>query len=107
MPPSQAGVAAAVASTGRQVGVTLGVAVLGSLAAGGLSAIGPGFTAATHVSWWIVVGLSALTLVLGFVTTTGWALGTAGRVADQFRDADARAPERAAARDDGARVVAG
>ena len=35
MPPSQAGVAAAVASTGRQVGSTLGVAVLGSLAAGG------------------------------------------------------------------------
>jgi EmrB/QacA subfamily drug resistance transporter len=108
MPPSQAGVAAAVASTGRQVGSTLGVAVLGSLAAGGLVAIGPGFTAATHVSWWIVVGLSALTLVLGFVTTTSWALGTAGRVADQFGDADAsRAPDSADARDDTAQVVAG
>ncbi len=108
MPPSQAGVAAAVASTGRQVGSTLGVAVLGSLAAGGLSAIGPGFTAATHVSWWIVVGLSAGTLVLGFVTTTSWALGTAGRVADEFRDEDAsRAPDRADAHDDAARVVAG
>ena len=108
MPPSQAGVAAAVASTGRQVGVTLGVAVLGSLAAGGLSAIGPGFTAATHVSWWIVVGLGALTLVLGYVTTTPWALGTAGRVADQFRDADApRARDSAPSREDGARVVAG
>jgi EmrB/QacA subfamily drug resistance transporter len=108
MPPSQAGVAAAVASTGRQVGVTLGVAVLGSLAAGGVAAVGPGFAAATHASWWIVVGLGALTLVLGFVTTTGWALETAGRVADQFRDADvSRAPDSAAARDDGARVVAG
>jgi hypothetical protein len=109
MPPSQAGVAAAVASTGRQVGSTLGVAVLGSLAAGGLAAIGPGFTAATHVSWWIVVGLSAGTLVLGFVTTSSWALGTAGRVADEFRDEDApsRVPERMDARDDAARVVAG
>ena len=108
MPPSQAGVAAAVASTGRQVGTTLGVAVLGSLAAGGLSAIGPGFTAATHVSWWIVVGLSAGTLVLGFVTTTRWALGTAGRVADEFRDEDAsREPARVDAHDDAARVVAG
>jgi EmrB/QacA subfamily drug resistance transporter len=108
MPPSQAGVAAAVASTGRQVGVTLGVAVLGSLAAGGLSAIGPGFTAATHVSWWIVVGLGALTLVLGFITTTPWALGTAGRVADEFREVDVpRARDSAASRDDGARVVAG
>ena len=108
MPPSQAGVAAAVASTGRQVGSTLGVAVLGSLAAGGLSAIGPGFTAATHVSWWIVVGLSAMTLVLGYVTTTPWALETAGRVADQFRDEDVARPSATAdAQDDAARVVAG
>jgi len=107
MPPSQAGVAAAVASTGRQVGVTLGVAVLGSLAAGGVTAIGPGFTAATHASWWIVVGLGALILVLGFVTTTEWALGTAGRVADRFRDADVARPADAATRDDSHRVVAG
>jgi EmrB/QacA subfamily drug resistance transporter len=108
MPPSQAGVAAAVASTGRQVGVTLGVAVLGSLAAGGVVAVGPGFAAATHVSWWIVVGLGALTVVLGFVTTSEWALGTAGRVADQFRDTDASpSPNAPAARDKGIRVVAG
>ena len=108
MPPSQAGVAAAVASTGRQVGSTLGVAVLGSLAAGGLSAIGPGFTAPTHVSWWIVVGLSAMTCVLGYVTTTPWALATAGRVADQFRDEDVALPlDTAAAQDDAAPVAAG
>jgi MFS family permease len=107
MPPSQAGVAAAVASTGRQVGSTLGVAVLGSLAAGGLTAIGPGFTEATHVSWWIVVGLSAMTLILGFVTTTRWALGTAGRVAEQFRDDDVpRASDAADAPDDAAPVIA-
>jgi hypothetical protein len=82
--------------------------VLGSLAAGGVAAVGPGFTAATHASWWIVVGLGALTLVLGFVTTTRWALETAGRVADQFRDADvSRAPGGTAPRDDSARVVAG
>ena len=49
MPPSQAGVAAAVASTSRQVGVTLGVAVIGAIAGGGAGAIGPGFAAATHV----------------------------------------------------------
>ena len=57
MPPSQAGVAAAVASTSRQIGQTLGVAVLGALAGGGVGAIGPSFSSATHVSWWIVVGL--------------------------------------------------
>jgi len=88
MPSSQAGVAAAVASTGRQVGGTLGVAVLGALAAGGVTgAIGPGFAASTHVSWWIVAGLGAGISVLGLLSTTRWAQGTAGRVADEFRDA--------------------
>src|ERR1700722_12909915 len=44
MPPSQAGVAAAVASTSRQVGATLGVAVLGALAGGATVArLGPSF----------------------------------------------------------------
>ncbi|MGH2895293.1 MAG: MFS transporter, partial [Solirubrobacteraceae bacterium] len=108
MPPSQAGVAGAVASTGRQVGSTLGVAVLGSLAAGGLTAIGPGFTAATHASWWIVVGLSALTAVLGFITTTRWALETAGRVAEELRDTDdVWPPAGLDAQDDPAQVLAG
>src|SRR5213082_2475072 len=36
MPGAQAGVAAAVASTSRQVGQTLGVAVLGAVAGGGV-----------------------------------------------------------------------
>jgi predicted MFS family arabinose efflux permease len=106
MPPSQAGVAAAVASTGRQVGVTLGVAVLGSLAAGGLVAIGPGFAAATHASWWIVVGLGTLVLVLAFVTTSAWGSATAGRVADEFREIDAPS-EAAETYDDAAEAVAG
>jgi EmrB/QacA subfamily drug resistance transporter len=84
MPPSQAGVAAAVASTGRQVGVTLGVAVLGALAGGASGAITGDFTSATHISWWVVTALGAGVAVLGLVTTTRWALATAGRVADQF-----------------------
>ena len=49
MPPAQAGVAAAVATTSRQAGMTLGVAVLGAIAgAGHGSAIGRGFTQATR-----------------------------------------------------------
>ncbi len=86
MPPSQAGVAAAVASTGRQVGQTLGVAVLGALAGSATRAIGGDFTAATHVSWWIVVALGVGIAVLGFVTTTPWAEATAGRAAELFQD---------------------
>jgi MFS family permease len=104
MPPSQAGVAAAVASTSRQVGQTLGVAVLGALAGGGVAgATGPGFASATHVSWWITVGLGFLVLALALLTTTGWARRTAERTAERFREeprpSDADRPARRAPED--------
>jgi EmrB/QacA subfamily drug resistance transporter len=88
MPPSQAGVAAAVASTSRQVGATLGVAVLGALAGGGAAAgaTGVAFTAATHTSWWIVFVLGLGVLALAVLTTTGWARDTAVRTAEQFHE---------------------
>jgi EmrB/QacA subfamily drug resistance transporter len=95
MPPSQAGVAAAVASTSRQVGQTLGVAVLGALAGGGITgALGPGFAVATHSSWWIITVLGVMIFVLGLVTTTGWAKQTASETADRFRDSRPPAPAR-------------
>jgi MFS family permease len=87
MPPSQAGVAAGVASTSRQIGSTLGVAVLGALAGGGAAgAIGAGFPAATHVSWWILVALGFVVLGLGLLTTTAWAQQTASKTAERFRE---------------------
>jgi EmrB/QacA subfamily drug resistance transporter len=85
MPPAQAGVASAVASTSRQVGTTLGVAALGAVAGGGLSGdIGPGFADATHPGWWIVAALGLVVAVLGYVTTTGWARETARRTAQRL-----------------------
>ncbi|MDQ6730836.1 MAG: MFS transporter [Actinomycetota bacterium] len=88
MPPSQAGVAAAVASTSRQVGQTLGVAVLGALA--GAAAVhgrlGADFTTSTHASWWIIVALGLLVLVLALLTTTGWALDTARATARRLTE---------------------
>jgi EmrB/QacA subfamily drug resistance transporter len=88
MPPSQAGVASAVASTSRQVGMTLGVAVIGSIAGGGISnAIGRGFATATHPAWWTIVGLGGTILILGVLTTTRWADKTARRTAERFREA--------------------
>jgi EmrB/QacA subfamily drug resistance transporter len=85
MPPAQAGVAAGVASTSRQVGQTLGVAVLGSLAAGGISgALGADFASATHVAWWIVAALGVVMLALGVLTTSAWARGTARETASRF-----------------------
>ncbi len=94
MPPSQAGVAAAVASTSRQVGATLGVAVLGALAGGDtVKALGPSFAAATHTSWWVVVGIGCVLLVGAIVTTTPWALRTATETSERLRDRD-RSPVR-------------
>jgi EmrB/QacA subfamily drug resistance transporter len=87
MPPSQAGVAAAIASTSRQVGFTLGVAVIGAIAGGTLSgAIAPSFAAATHAGWWVIAGLGVICLTVGLLTTTGWARATARRTAERFRE---------------------
>ena len=71
MPGSQAGVAAAIASTSRSVGLTLGVAVIGAIAGGTLSgAIEPSFAAATHAGWWVITGLGVISLAVGVLTTT-------------------------------------
>ena len=87
MPPSQAGVAAAVASTSRQVGMTLGVAVIGAIAGGTLSgSIGSTFAAATHPAWWVVAVLGAAIVVFGVLTTSPWAEDTAERTADHFSE---------------------
>jgi EmrB/QacA subfamily drug resistance transporter len=80
MPLSQAGVAAAIASTGRQVGAALGVAIAGTVVATS-RAHGTSFTQATHPIWWGMTGSGALVLLLGWVSTTAWARDSAGRVA--------------------------
>jgi EmrB/QacA subfamily drug resistance transporter len=79
MPAAQAGVAAAVASTSRQVGQTLGVAIVGALAAAGVGAVGPGFVEASHAGWWIITGCGFAVLVLGLISTTTWANASARR----------------------------
>jgi EmrB/QacA subfamily drug resistance transporter len=79
MPPAQAGVAAAVASTSRQVGQTLGVAVVGAVAATAAGTVGPGFVQASHAGWWIITGCGLAVLLLGLISTTGWANASARR----------------------------
>jgi EmrB/QacA subfamily drug resistance transporter len=96
MPPAQAGVAAAVASTSRQVGQTLGVAVMGVVAAAGVGKVGPGFVHASHAAWWLVAGCGVAVLVLGLLSTTARAGLSAARVAEECgarTPADARAAE--------------
>jgi EmrB/QacA subfamily drug resistance transporter len=77
MPPSRAGVAAGVASAGRQVGATLGVAVLGSVVTARI--VGPvstGFVSAAHLGWLIMAATGLTLFVIGLVTTGRWALRT-------------------------------
>ena len=92
MPLAQAGVAAGIASTSRQVGTSLGVAVTGSVLASGLhGSLAAGFTQASQPAWWIVTGCGAAVLVLGLVTTGRWAIATAARTAARITAGDARA----------------
>ena len=93
MPFSQAGVASGIASTSRQVGTSLGVAVTGSILAGSLH--GPlraGFVAASHADWLLLAACGVVVFVLGLVTTSRWALDTAARTAAALDPAEARAP---------------
>jgi EmrB/QacA subfamily drug resistance transporter len=80
MPKAQAGVAAAVASTSRQAGAALGVAVAGTLVGVGHSR-GLGFAQATHPVWWIMAGCGVLIGILGWASSSPWAKASAQRVA--------------------------
>ncbi|TDX08903.1 MFS transporter [Kribbella sp. VKM Ac-2566] len=78
MPRAQAGVAAAIASTSRQVGASLGVAVAGTvLTARLVGSFETGFVSAAELCWYIIAGCGALVLVLGVITTSRWARSTA------------------------------
>jgi EmrB/QacA subfamily drug resistance transporter len=91
MPADQAGVAAAVASTSRMVGQSLGVAVVGAITTAGVGAatLHGGLAQASHAGWWIVTGCGALVFVLGLATTSAWARGTARRTAQQLAQVSA------------------
>ncbi len=92
MPRAQAGVAAAVASTSRQIGQTLGVAVIGAVLAAGLgsSSYADAFVSAARPAWWIVAACGFAVLVLGALTTGVWARETADRTARRLEAAEVR-----------------
>lgn len=92
MPRAQAGVAAAVASTSRQLGQTLGVAVVGAVLAAGVgsSSYRSAFVSAATPGWWILTGCGLAVLALGAVTTGPWARRTAERTAERLESAEVR-----------------
>ncbi|MGP4014718.1 MFS transporter [Saccharopolyspora sp. 5N708] len=101
MPRSMAGVAASLASAGRQTGTTLGVAIAGTIVGSALASGGMAFTSAERGVWWLVCGLGVGILVLGLLSTGSWALGSAARAAALFDGGAADGPDRAdAARDE-------
>jgi EmrB/QacA subfamily drug resistance transporter len=82
MPREQAGVAAAIATTSRQFGQAIGVAIVGAIVAS--SAAGStdaGLSSATHPAWWTLTGLGAVMLVLGLLATGRRASASARRAA--------------------------
>lgn len=97
MPRTQAGVAAAIASTSRQIGSSLGVAISGSLVA---STAAARLAEASHLAWALTAGCGLLVLLLGLVSTTRFATATAERTSALFeaessgaaRDVTAPAP---------------
>ncbi|MDB4989130.1 MAG: efflux rane protein [Myxococcaceae bacterium] len=82
MPRAQAGVAAATASTSRQVGASLGVAIAGTIAGGGISvAHSANFAASTHPVFWLTAGYGCAIAALGVLSTGARARASALRVA--------------------------
>jgi high-affinity Fe2+/Pb2+ permease len=82
MPLDQAGVAGAIASTSRQVGSALGVAVTGSIVAAGL---GSAFISSSHVAWAVIAGCGAVIILIGLLSTGPWAIDTATRNGERLR----------------------
>jgi EmrB/QacA subfamily drug resistance transporter len=88
MPTSMAGVAGSLASTGRQTGTSLGVAISGTIVGSAVARGGAGYTNAEHAVWWLLLWLGLGILVLGLLSTGRWARDTARRAATRFEEVD-------------------
>ncbi|WP_019970580.1 MFS transporter [Mycobacterium sp. 141] len=81
MPLDRAGAASAVASTSRQVGVSIGVALCGSVAGSALAVVGGDFAVAARPLWFVCAALGLVIIALGIVSTSGRALRSAEKLA--------------------------
>jgi EmrB/QacA subfamily drug resistance transporter len=91
MPRDQAGVAGAIASTCRQTGAAVGVAVTGAI----IASSSAGFVHASPAAWAVVAGCGVMVVLLGIASTGRWALGTAERNGARLAAAADPAPEGA------------
>ncbi len=89
MPRSRAAVAAGIASTGRQIGSSLGVAVTGSVLAANLhGTLAAGFAQATRPAWWIVAAMGVTVFCLALATTGRAGQASAARTATLIERAE-------------------
>ena len=95
MPPDQTGVAASVASSGRQFGSALGVAITGAFVSGAGAA---NFAGDSHPGWYVLAGAGAVVLICGLASTGRWAQRTTRLVDLGHEPAGGGADEHAAAR---------
>lgn len=86
MPLSRAGSAAAVASTSRQTGAALGVAIAGSLVGQAAANDGVGFVDAAHAMWWILLGSAVAIAALALASGSRWGRRSALAVAPLLVD---------------------
>jgi EmrB/QacA subfamily drug resistance transporter len=71
MPRAQAGVASAIATTSRQFGQTLGVAVVGAIVASRVGdSVHANLSSASPPGWWALTACGGVVLALGFTATT-------------------------------------
>jgi EmrB/QacA subfamily drug resistance transporter len=93
MPFSQAGVASGIASTSRQIGTSLGVAITGSILAANLhGTLRARFVPASHADWLLLTGCGAAIMILSLVTNGRWAQQTAARTAARHDATEPRSP---------------
>ena len=86
MPRDRAGAASAVTSTSRQVGVSIGVALCGSVAGAALASVGADFLDATRPLWFIGVALGLVVAGLAVFSTSERARRSAEYLAPLIED---------------------
>ena len=81
VPKAQAGMASGMNSASRQLGQSLGVAIVGSVLAAGIGgSVRDGFVHGGRAGWWIIAACGFAVLLLGVLCTTQWAGLTAVRL---------------------------
>ncbi|WP_242639748.1 MFS transporter [Mycolicibacterium sp. S2-37] len=89
MPTDRAGAASAIASTSRQVGVSLGVALCGSVAGAALADTNVDFALAARPLWLVFAGFGVLIFALGVLSTSKRGLRSAERLVPLVAAGDA------------------